>query len=389
MTTAGFHEAVAAFSAPVSARPDPRTPARVTVLGSGVEGRALAAWFLAEGADQVSLFSVYQDELTALARGSITLRGDGPVGTFRVGGEAPSIASTSVLDRSVEGADLVVISGPVLKQRTYGLVVAPYLHDGQTILVVPGRSLAALELLQSIRAGGSTADVRLVEVDDLPFDIGVDGSTLTLTRRRTVRAGVYPGSATSVLEGLRRFFPELVSATSVLDSTLGDGSGIVSIPALLVGGPGAPPIESAGPPGAVLLNPNTFRGLIGDAQIQLVAALADERREVASRFGLRALPSDEEWLDAVAGSTEGTGVRAVPDEATARSLLRDAVLGSLVPLTSMANAAGVAAPVTEAMIELSERVLGTALRASGRNLDLCGLGGLSAPEIRARLAVAS
>jgi opine dehydrogenase len=68
------------------------------VLGSGVEGRALAAWFLAEGADEVRLFTVYAKEVEALSRGSITLRGEGPIGTFRVGGDRPSIEVTSVLD---------------------------------------------------------------------------------------------------------------------------------------------------------------------------------------------------------------------------------------------------------------------------------------------------
>ncbi len=83
---------VSAFSAPPARPIDPRTPARVTVLGSAVEGRVLAAWFLAEGAESVRLFTVYSDELEALSRGSITLRGEGPIGTFRVRWGVPQIS---------------------------------------------------------------------------------------------------------------------------------------------------------------------------------------------------------------------------------------------------------------------------------------------------------
>lgn len=356
------------------------------MLGSGVEGRALAAWFLAEGAEEVNLFSVYADELDALARGSIVLRGEGPVGTFRVGGEAPAIVVTSVLDQAVANADLIVVSGPVLKQRTYGLVLAPHLRDGQTIMVVPGRTLAGFELQQAIRAGGSGAEVRLVEIDDLPFDISQDGSTLMLTRRRAVSAGVHPGSSTSTIEGLQRFFPDLVPVPTLFDSSLNDGSGVVEAPALLLGGPAAPGSAPSAPPGAILLSPTSFRSLLGEAQLRLVGSLAEERRQVAQLFGVRQVPDDATWIDRFAGADSGPGVRGVPDAVAAKKLLRDAVLGSLLPLVSMADAAGLRVPVTEAVIEMAQQALGVELRATGRSLLMTGFAGMVPGEIRARMA---
>ncbi len=386
MTTGGFHEAVAAMSASPAAPVDERAPGRVTVLGSGVEGRALAAWFLAEGADQVNLFSVYGDELDTLAAGSITLRGVGPVGTFRVGGDSPSIVATSVLDRAVQDADLVVVTGPVLKQRTYGLVLAPHLRDGQTILVIPGRTLAALELHQAIRAGGGIAQVRLVEVTDLPFDIVESSGQITLTRARAVRAGVYPVGAGSAVESIRFYLPSLEAAGSILDVSMADGSGAVEVPALLAQGAAAPAQAESPPPGTTMVNPRSFRALLGPAQLSLVTRLWDERLAVAGKVGVRDMPALTDVVESVAGTSEGDGVRGVPDSDTARRTVRDAVLGSLVPLSSLAAEVDVPVPLTDAMISMAEPMLGGGLRASGRSLGATALAGVSGSRLRSRIS---
>lgn len=385
MTTAGFHDVVAAFQTPPS-RPDPRTPARVTVLGSGVEGRALAAWFLAEGADEVRLFTVYAEEVEALSRGSITLRGDGPVGTFRVGGDRPAIEVTSVLDAAVAASDLIVVSGPVLKQRTYGLVLSQHLKDGQTIVVLPGMTFGALELAHSLRAGGSAADVAIVELQSLPFDIVDEAGIITLSRRRRVQAGVIPQGSTSTLERISQYLPDIEPAPTVLHSSLSDPTGLVEVPALLIGGPSAPPDSTAILPGAIPTRSGSFVSLIGDRHRQLIGRLAEERRAVGASFGVRDLPDDDTWIAQAAGSVDGDAVRPIPTPAVASSLVRDAVLGSLVPLLSAAQAAGVTVPATRATVTLAEAVLGGDLEAAGRSLQQIGLGGLDPNTIRTNLA---
>ena len=125
-----------------SVPPAPAAPAfdRVTVLGGGPEGRLLACLCLAEGAE-VTLFSAYGAELAAIrAAGGTTLRGAGPVGTFPAGREdGPSIRLSAELDAALDGAELVFVTGPVLKQRTYAMVLAEHVADGQVLALVPGR----------------------------------------------------------------------------------------------------------------------------------------------------------------------------------------------------------------------------------------------------------
>ena len=143
---------------------------RIAVLGGGVDGRVLAALCLAEGAS-VTLFSAYGAELNELRqRGGVTLRGEGPVGTFQVDQESiPSIRVTAELDAAVADAELIIMTGPVHKQRTYAMVLADHLRDGQTLLITPGRTFSALETRWLLHVGGCQADMIIMEMIGLPY----------------------------------------------------------------------------------------------------------------------------------------------------------------------------------------------------------------------------
>ena len=369
-----FTEAMARRPAP----PAPVVPAfdRVTVLGGGPEGRLLASLCLAEGAE-VTLFSAYGAELAAIrSAGGVTLRGAGPVGTFPAGHEdGPSIRLSAELDAALAGAALVFVTGPVLKQRTYAMVLAEHVADGQVLALVPGRSLGALEAAWYLRVGGCEADVVLAEVQALPYWIREDGATLHLTRARPAPAAALPSDRTDVVRGLVRFLPGLVPARSVAESGFADGSGLVEVPALLLGGPAVPPGGGELPPGAEPLpERDTFRALVGDRHYAVIEAMARERREVAARFGVRDLPDTGEWIDAFAGAPSGDEARPVPDAAHARRLVRCAAVGSLTPLVSASEVAGIDAPVTRAMRTLAETLLGSDLAHAGRRLDTVGIG---------------
>ena len=377
-----FAEAMAKRPAPPA--PDARAFDRVTVLGGGPEGRLLACLCLAEGAE-VTLFSAYGAELAAIrAAGGTTLRGAGPIGTFAAGREnGPSIRLSAELDTALGGADLVFVTGPVLKQRTYAMVLAEHVADGQVLVLVPGRTLGALEAAWYLRAGGCEADVVLAEVQALPWWIREDGATLHLTRARPAFAAVLPSDRADVIRGLTRFLPDLVPVRSVAESGFGDGSGIVEVPALLLGGPAAPPAGSDLPPGAKPLpERHTFRALVGDRHRAVVEAMAEERRRVAARFGVRDLPDTEEWLDTFAGAPAGEEARPVPDADQARRLLRCAVVGSLTPILSAAEVAGTEVPVTRAMTALAETLLGGDVAHAGRRLDTVGIGARDLDEAR-------
>lgn len=369
--------------------PAPSAPAfeRVTVLGGGPEARLLACLCLAEGAE-VTLFSAYGAEMSPLRdAGGVTLRGAGPVGTFSAGRkEGPSIQLKSELDSAVRGAELLFLTGPVLKQRAYAMVLAEHLSDGQTLVIVPGRSLGALESAWYLRVGGCRADIVLAEVQGLPYWIREEGATLHLTKAAPAACAALPSEGTDVVQGLSRFLPNLMPVPSVVHSGFADGSGLVEVPALLLGGPAAPP---GGPdllPGAEPLpERQTFRALLGDRHQAVVDAMARERRQVAARFGVRELPDTASWLDIHAGAPAGDAARPVPDLERAMRLIRCAVIGSLAPLLSAAELAERDAPVTRAMAGLAQAALGGDLENAGRRLDTIGIGTRDLDDARRRM----
>ena len=153
-----------------------------------------------------------------------------------------------------------------------------------------------------------------------------------------------------------------------------DGSGLVEIPSLLLGGPLCPPGGPDLPPGAEPLPERSgFRALIGTRHEAVIDAMASERRRVAARWGVRDLPGAGEWIEMCAGAEAGDGLRPVPGEEEAARLVRCAVIGSLIPLLSAAEAAGLDAPVTRSVAALAQAALGGGLVNAGRRLDTIGI----------------
>ena len=357
---------------------------RVTVLGGGREARLLACLCLAEGAE-VTLSSAHGSELSALRdAGGVTLRGEGPVGTYAVGRDrGPSIRLGAEIDASVRDADLVWLTGTVLTQRLYAMVLAEHLSDGQVVALLPGRTLGALDIASHLRCGGCRADVTLVEVQTPPYWIRMQGTALHLTRATPAPVATVPGGRDDVVRGLSRFLPNPVAVPNIVHGSFADGSGLAEVPALLIGGPAAPPGGPALPAGAEPLpERSSFRALIGERHRVVAAAMAEERRRVATHWGVRELPDADAWLDRHAGAAAGTAARPVPGPDESRSLIRCAVIGSLAPLLSAAEVAAVPAPVTRAMSTLANTVLGGDLTAASRRIDLVGTSAASLDEAR-------
>ncbi|MGB0851964.1 MAG: hypothetical protein ACPGVA_04095 [Pikeienuella sp.] len=377
----GFADAMASAGRTTS-QPAPRALGRVAVLGGGSDARLLAALCLSEGAE-VTLFSAYGAELSAMAAG-VTLRGDGPVGAYQVNREdAPSIRTTAELDSAVARAEVIFLTGPIHKQRTYAMVLADHLSDGQVIVLAPGRSMGALEAAWLLRVGGASADVTLVEAQTLPYWFTEEGSTLHLAAAAPCCASTLPSGRGEVISALQKYLPHLTPVASTLVTGFADGSGLVEGPALLLGGGGMARGGPAIPTGGEPLAENTsFRNLIGSEQADIITQLGEERRKVAAKFGVRDLPSTEDWLNIHAGMASGAGRRAVPTRAHSHKILRDAAIGSLEPLISAARIAGCNVKLTESMLTMISAALGADLAPAGRRLETVGVNATDIDDAR-------
>ena len=373
--SAGFEEFTRAATRG-STRGAPEHPKldRISVLGGGADARLLAALCLAEGAE-VTLFSAYGAELSLLAQSSgISLRGEGPVGTYQVDRDGPSVRTTAELDAAVRDAQVIFLTGPLHKQRTYAMVLADHLSDGQILVLAPGRSLGAVETAWLLRIGGCAADVTLVEVQGLPYWFRSEGAALTLSQAAPMAAATLPRGREEVLDAVSAYLSNVQAVDSVLSCGFNDLSAAVEIPALILGGAamgtGGPDIPMGGVP---LEDNQTFASLIGPDQTEVIQGLADERRRIAAAFGVRNLPETGQWISTFVGAERGSGARPIPDQQTSRGMMRDGVLGSLVPLVSAGELAGIPSPLTNSLIAMSDRILGADVAAAGRRLEAIGV----------------
>ena len=357
---------------------------RVAVLGGGADAQLLAALCLSQGRT-VRLFSAYGAELNSLkSAGGINLRDDGPVGSYQVNAESGvSIECAAELDLAVSDADLIFLTGPVHKQRTYAMVLADHLKDGQILVLAPARTFGGLETRAYLNAGGCCADVTIAELSTLPFWFRQSGNTLHLSRCAAIDLTTVPANRLNVQSAVRDLLGAGNDHAHGLHCALGDASGLVEVPTLLMGGPAFAPGGPVVPMGGAPLEKNaTFRNLLGHDHLTMIDALAQERRAVARQLGIRDLPPTEQWLDQFAGHASGAGARPVPDREQSLQMVRDAVVGSLVPLAAMARALGVDCSTTDAMITSASTILNADLTAVGRNLSTLGVGGLQGQELR-------
>ncbi|KMW59321.1 NAD/NADP octopine/nopaline dehydrogenase [Candidatus Rhodobacter oscarellae] len=382
---ADFAEAASSARRTSLARDVPQF-SKIAVLGGGADARLIAALCLSEGAE-VTLFSAYGAELEAMrASSGITLRGAGPVGTYHVDRpQGPSVKLTAELDAAVKDAELIFLTGPVHKQRTYAMVLADHLQGGQVIVLPGGRTFGALETAWYLRIGGATADFTIVETQGLPYWIRSEGAVLHLSQAGAVGAATLPSGREHVLAAVTPLIA-IQPPHPIAVNGFHDGSALVEFPALLMSGPalgsGAQPIPMGGQP---LPENQSFASLIGPEQRRIIEQLAEERRSVGHAFGTRSFPDTDDWIDLYAGGSRGEAARPVPDQESAKQALRDGVIGSLVPLVSAARLTGTKVPVTEAMITLASSVLGADVAAAGRRLDTIGITATDASEARRQM----
>ena len=360
----------------------------VTVLGGGADGRLLAALSLANELS-VTLFSTYGSEINAIrSAGGITLRGDGPTGTFQIDqSDSPSIRTIAQLDTAVASVDLIFLTGPVHKQRIYAMVLADHLVDGQTLVVAPARTFASIEIDWLLHVGGCRADVAIVELQNLSFWVDSKGSNLNLSACSSTPAATLPGERSNVIEAMTSIFPNIAEAPSAIHCGFADASGAVECVALLLGGSLIHQAPNSFPAGAVpLAERRTLFSLIdNDHSRSVLTSLFQERRDVARYFGVRNLPNDNDWIKNFAGTAADSGSRKIPSPEQAVDLVHCAVIGSLVPLQSAAALAGLATPTTDSLVSLASASLGRALATAGRKLDAMDVSGNSIDEARRRL----
>ena len=352
---------------------------RYTVIGAGHGGKAMAADLAAKGFT-VTLYNRTAERIGEMAaRGAIDLEYENGVSRC-----CRLAAVTSDIGEAVDGADVIMVVVPASGHRDIARSLVPYLHDGQIVVLNPGRTGGALEFRQILNRAGCAADVTVAEAGTFIFASRSTGPAQAriFRRKNTVPLAALPATRTGhVLEAICDAYPQFIPVPNVLHTSL-DNMGAVFHPAL------------------TLLNAGWIERSKGEFQFYIegvthstahvLEVLDRERVTIAAALGVRAR-SALQWLrdaysaqgdtihDAIQGNPGYRGIKA-PRNLQHRYIHED-VPFSMVPLASLGAQFGVGTWAVDAMIRLACVIHGTNYYKRGRTVESMGLKGLRVSEL--------
>jgi len=351
-----------------------------TVIGAGHGGKAMAAHLALMGFS-VALYNRTPGHIAALAsRRGIELESfeGGPHGF----GELSLV--TSDIREALAGADIIMVVVPSSAHADIARTCAPYLQDGQIVVLHPGRTCGAIEFNKVIRDEGCVSDVIVAEAETFIYASRSDGPAQARIFRikEAVPLAALPATCTQrVLEAIRPAYPQFIDGINVLHTGL-NNMGAIFHPAL------------------TLLNAGWIESTHGDFQFyidgvtpavaRVLEVLDRERVTVASALGIRARTAME-WLQMAYNTAGDTlyeaihnqqgyyGIKA-PSTLNHRYIFEDVPM-SLVPITSMAERYGVSVRGMDSIIRLACIIHSTDYWRRGRSLEKLGLAKLSVTEL--------
>jgi len=356
------------------------TTTRYTVIGAGHGGKAMAAHLALLGFP-VTLYNRTFEHVEAIRkRGGIELESSegGPHGF------AEMALVTSNVQEALAEAEMIMVVVPSSAHADIAKTAAPYLKDGQIIVLHPGRTCGTLEFDKALRDHGCSANVTLAEAETFIYASRSDGPAQARIFRikEAVPLAALPATRTQqVLDAIHPAYPQFIDGVNVLHTGL-NNMGAIFHPAL------------------TLLNAGWIEATHGDYQFyidgvtpsvaRVLEVLDRERVTVASSLGIRARTAME-WLE-MAYYASGNdlnesihnqpgyyGIKA-PSTLNHRYIFEDVPM-SLVPIASLGQRFGVSVRGMDSIIRLACIIHRTDYWRRGRTVDKLGISELSVSEL--------
>jgi opine dehydrogenase len=353
---------------------------RIAVLGGG-HGCYAAAADLTEQGHEVQLWRRDAAAVAQLAAWpTITLRDV-------AGSRAVRIAlATSDIGAALRGAELILAPLPAFTQEDVARAMAPHLADGQVVFLPPG-SFGSYVMARALRDAGCKAEVTFAETGTLPYLARKHGpAEVAITMRaKRLPTGAFPARrGAHAFEVIRKAYPAIEAIEDALSGALMNAGPIIHPPLILMN---AGPLEHFEK--WDIHNEGTQPSIR-----RVTDALDGERIAVREALGykpyhfpLRDHYESDRWMYGNAHDrlTESGDWREHIELKTHRYMREDVQYG-LAFLVSVADWAGVSAPVATGLLALGAAVVGEDFRHGPRTLEALGLAKLTRAEMRRLLA---
>jgi len=348
----------------------------IAVIGAGNGGQAIAG-YLAMMGNEVSLFDINKSKVEELRNiGGIHL-----VGKIEGFGIVKNI--TDDIATAIKGVDVIMITTVANAHSDVAKSMAPYIEDGQVIILNPGRTCGALVFKQALKENGVTCRYYLGEAQTLVYACRiVENGTVNVigVKDEVFLAGLPSADTGHILEKINPIYPAYVKTDNVLHTSL-ENIGAMFHPCVCLFN--AATIERQ--------NQFWFYRDMTDQVANFIEKFDAERLAVGKAYGIDLL-SVKEWIKVAYKDTVGESLCErmknnpayhdikAPGTIFTRQLTEDIPTGVL-PIMELGKAAGVQVPLLESMVNTIEALLDMDFHTTGRSLKNLGLEGKSKEEI--------
>ena len=204
---------------------------KIAVLGSGHGGFAMVA-DLSMAGYEVNLYDLpeFSKNLTPIIeKGTIHLDAHRPSGeeiTLPAGGKTGFVKINGIVSTNIKevltGVDLIMLVVPAFARERFVNEIAPYLRDGQILVVWPAY-FGAIQTAKILKDRGIKKDIVICETESLIYACRKTSSTEVWVRnyKEKLLISTLPAKNIKiVLEELKKIYPGLIAAENSLETTL-------------------------------------------------------------------------------------------------------------------------------------------------------------------------
>lgn len=349
---------------------------RIAVIGAGNGGQSIAG-YLALNGYETSLYDIDIKKMDILKqKGGIEMTG-------RIKGFGKIDCITTDIAKAVKGAEIVMVTTVANAHAAVARSIAPYIEEGQVIILNPGRTCGALVFKQTLVQSGCNKRYYLGEAQTLVYACRVinDGKVNVIGIKDEVFLAGLPAFDTEyILDKITPIYPCFKKADNVLRTSL-ENIGAMFHPCVCMFN--AATIERQ--------DEFWFYRDMTDQVARFIEKFDMERLAVGKAYGVELL-SVTEWIKFAYKDTKGDtlcermrnnpayhDIKA-PGTIFTRQLTEDIPTGVL-PIMELGKAVGVEVPLLTSMVSTIEALLDMDLHTNGRSLKNLGLEGKSKDEI--------
>lgn len=346
-----------------------------TIIGGGNGGQTTAGHLGMMGFD-VTIYDIFEETIQAIKdQGGVHL-------TDALTGFGKVACATTNIEEALRDADVVFVTVPATAHASVAKSCAPYLKDGQIVVLNPAATFGSLVFRKVLDDEGCTANVTLGETNTLLYGCRIvkSGTTQVFGLKNRILMAALPATETDrVVDILQTAFPQFEGCESILVTSFDNTNPILH-------------------PATTLLNTGTiesdrewffyidgFTPSIG----RYVEKMDEERMNIGKALGLDLLSCLQQleveydvYKDTLAESVSSNPVYFdISGQKTldTRYLTEDIPMG-LVPFIELGKMLDLPTIHMETIVTLGQLVLDRDLMKGARTLQNLGIDGLSSDE---------